>query len=994
MQLFQRALPLSAFLFFVVVVLSGTGQTAAAASIVMGDNTILTTTSSGIANTLIAQQATLSQPATLQSLSFYVGTPRGNLRLGVYDATGPGGGPGNKIAETVSLTPVAGWNSAAVTPVALQAGTYWLAYLDNNNSLALRFALTGTSRYYTFSFGTLPATFSATPSVSNAHASFYGTLVTATDTTPPSVSVSTPANGANVSGTVSVSASASDNVGVTGVQFFLDSATLGAQDIASPYSVSWNTTSISNGAHTLAARARDAAGNAATSTILVTVANAATISGQAVSSITQSGATVAWNTNQAATSQVEYGLTTAYGQITPVDTALVTAHSVAISGLVSNTLYNYRVHSKNAQGVETIGPNATFKTAVAPDTQAPSVPAGLGATTTSSSQINLIWNPSTDNVGVAGYKVFRNGSQIATTTAVSFSNTGLAANTTYMYAVAAFDAAGNASGLSNTVQATTTPPDATIHLGILGDSASDEYRADDNRGGAYAETTLNWVELLVRYRGLDVGPWGNWGGTRRSGYEYNWALSGATAEDVVSQGQPQGLAAQVAAGKVNTVILYVGANDFAIWNGTFQAIYDGSLSGQALTDHLNTIIQDYATAIDIVRAAGPVNMIVTTVADRSRGPTFIATFPDPVRRQAVSNAIAMVDAGIQSVVDARPGVVLVDFFNPLSDPDILPRIDKDSNFIVGGQVIQSQADGDEPHHVIIGDHDHTGTVGGGLLANFLFVDTVDAHFGGTLVPFTDQEILTNAGIFPGVNWPSTPTNLVAVATSSSQINLTWNPSTDNAGISQYLISRNGVTVGSSNATSFSDTGLVASTTYAYTVTAVDTAGNASTYSATASSTTLSGPNNPPPGPITVGETALFSPNGGAANLAVAQDATLAQSATLQSMSFYVTAPAGSLRLGVYNSAGPGGGPGALVAQTNSFVPIAGWNTQNVISQVRLQPGTYWLAFVNNNSALGFSIEMTSGNYRIASSAFGPLPATFSSIQSGIAHLSIYATLQP
>src|SRR6185295_5345010 len=70
-------------------------------------------------------------------------------------------------------------------------------------------------------------------------------------------------------------------------------------------------------------------------------------------------------------------------------------------------------------------------------------------------------------------------------------------------------------------------------FGVMGDSGSDEYRADDNRGGAYAATTLNWVELLVRFRGLDFGPWATWGEPRRTGYEYNWARSGARAADVI-----------------------------------------------------------------------------------------------------------------------------------------------------------------------------------------------------------------------------------------------------------------------------------------------------------------------------------------------------------------------------------------------------------------------------------------------------------------------------
>ena len=95
------------------------------------------------------------------------------------------------------------------------------------------------------------------------------------DTTPPAVSITAPANGATVSATINVSAGASDNVGVAGVQFLLDGANLGAEDTSSPYSVSWNTTAASNGSHTLVARARDAAGNTQTSSVTVTVQNQA-----------------------------------------------------------------------------------------------------------------------------------------------------------------------------------------------------------------------------------------------------------------------------------------------------------------------------------------------------------------------------------------------------------------------------------------------------------------------------------------------------------------------------------------------------------------------------------------------------------------------------------------------------------------------------------------------------------------------------------------------
>jgi hypothetical protein len=84
-----------------------------------------------------------------------------------------------------------------------------------------------------------------------------------------------PASGATVSGSsVTLSATASDNIGVAGVQFKLDGTNLGAEDTASPYTITWDSTTTTNGSHTLTATARDAAGNTTTSTgVAVTVSN-------------------------------------------------------------------------------------------------------------------------------------------------------------------------------------------------------------------------------------------------------------------------------------------------------------------------------------------------------------------------------------------------------------------------------------------------------------------------------------------------------------------------------------------------------------------------------------------------------------------------------------------------------------------------------------------------------------------------------------------------
>jgi hypothetical protein len=92
------------------------------------------------------------------------------------------------------------------------------------------------------------------------------------DTTPPTVSITNPANGATVSGTVTITATASDNVGVTDVQCRIDSGSW-TSDSTSPYSWSWDTTQETDGSHTITCRAYDAAGNYADDSVTVTVSN-------------------------------------------------------------------------------------------------------------------------------------------------------------------------------------------------------------------------------------------------------------------------------------------------------------------------------------------------------------------------------------------------------------------------------------------------------------------------------------------------------------------------------------------------------------------------------------------------------------------------------------------------------------------------------------------------------------------------------------------------
>jgi len=148
------------------------------APLTCGEPSVLSSSDSGNAGFLIASSASLSQAATIQSLSFYTKAGAGKIRLGLYDATGPRAGPGAKKAETAELSlSGAGWYTAAVTTqVALSPGTYWLAFVANSNSLVAASDSTGSTKYYRYPYGALPAMFSTAPSSLTEHFSMYATL--------------------------------------------------------------------------------------------------------------------------------------------------------------------------------------------------------------------------------------------------------------------------------------------------------------------------------------------------------------------------------------------------------------------------------------------------------------------------------------------------------------------------------------------------------------------------------------------------------------------------------------------------------------------------------------------------------------------------------------------------------------------------------------------------------------------------------------------------
>lgn len=322
------------------------------------------------------------------------------------------------------------------------------------------------------------------------------------DTTPPIVSITSPANNATISATTNITASASDDTAVTKVEFYVD-GTLRATDTSSPYTYSFNPASFSVGTHQLTARAYDAAGLSTTSSIVnVTVPDTTppVISAVSASSVTQTSATVTWTTNEAADSQVKYGTTTAYGSTTTLNTAKVTTHSVSLTGLTAGTTYHYQVVSKDAANNSTSSSDATFTTqAPAADTTAPtiSVSAPNNGASVSGKSVTVSATAS-DNVGVSGVQFKLDGNNLGSEdTSAPYTmtwDTSTVSNGTHKISAVARDAAGNTKTateititVSNTYKSADINEDGAVNIldfsllvGKFGQSGSGLGRADIN----------------------------------------------------------------------------------------------------------------------------------------------------------------------------------------------------------------------------------------------------------------------------------------------------------------------------------------------------------------------------------------------------------------------------------------------------------------------------------------------------------------------------------
>jgi len=234
--------------------------------------------------------------------------------------------------------------------------------------------------------------------------------------------------------------------------------------------------------------------------------------------------------------------------------------------------------------------------------------------------------------------------------------------------------------------------------------------------------TWSWTPWLVN-RGLSFG----------TSYAYNVAEGGATSATLISTHQDTRVRDWVAAGNVDVPVMMIGGNDFL---GIVTQLASGTLSGTALTNTLNTTVNNIVSATDTVRGAHPDGFILCSVPNVLAAPALASVRNDPNQAQRVINATNYVNGQLKAAAIAR-GAPFIDLAALTSD--II-----NSPLVVGGVTISTSGYGTDPTYFCI-DEIHPGTIGHGLMAN-LVIKTLNDSYHMTYAMFTDQEMLTIAGI--------------------------------------------------------------------------------------------------------------------------------------------------------------------------------------------------------------------------------------------------------
>ncbi|TXH67187.1 MAG: alpha-amylase [Lysobacteraceae bacterium] len=464
------------------------------------------------------------------------------------------------------------------------------------------------------------------------------------------------------------------------------------------------------------------------------------------------------------------------------------------------------------------------------DTTPPVFQGTLSATNLSDRAVSITWQPATDNVRVAGYQIFRNGTLVGSGSGTQFNDSGLTPSTTYSYQVLAFDAAGNQSSRSPVLAVTTRAADTTAPTAPGTPSLVSATASSIALGWTAATDNYGVSDYLIYRNGTQVGT--TTGTTYTdSGLQPSTAYSYTVrARDAAGNLSATSAALQTstAAGNVATVYYRAPAGwttvnlHYSPNGGTWTAV-----PGVAMTLACTGWYR-YSANLGAASGLAATFNNGAGVWDNNNGNNYaLGTGLSTVQSGSVGTGVNPCDADIQAP----------------STPTNLTGRAIDSNSVSLAWSASTDNVGVAGYRVYRGATQVASVTGGaayvdnGLTASTAYSYSVRAYDAAGNLSAASASIGVTTPAPADTQAPSVPAGLAYANLTSTSLTLSWAASTDNVGVATYLVLRNGVQVATTAATSYANSGLSANTAYAYTVKAQDAAGNTSAASTALNVTT-------------------------------------------------------------------------------------------------------------------------------------------------------------
>jgi len=476
-----------------------------------------------------------------------------------------------------------------------------------------------------------------------------------------------------------------------------------------------------------------------------------------------------------------------------------------------------------------------------PNTVPPTVPTGLAGSSNNPAIVNLTWNPSSDNVGVAGYNVFRDGTQVGTTITPNYQDTGLTGGATHTYSVEAFDLGGNVSVPSLSVNVTTrdnTPPSVPQNVTPIADSSE--------------KVTLTWSPSTDNVAVHD--------------YLVFWGLSPVSLAQVgrVISPNTQYIAYPLSAG---TMYYYgVEAEDTSGNISAMSTVVSVTMPLPPSAPANLTVTPQSTTKIALAwstAASGglPVTNYQVYRGNAPTGLTLLVKLSQTSYNDKSASpgttyyyAVAAVDSGgdvsamspvVQTAAFALPGAPTNLTFAPFSDTKLQLTWTASAS---GGLPIQKYVvyrGSTATNLAQVATVQQTSYTDSSVTAGMeYYYGVVAADTAGDLSPMSAATSVT------APSPPQAPANLTPTAISGTKIGLSWSPAVSGGfpmknykvfmGASADSLSQ----IATVTTTSYTDTGLTAGNTYYYAVQAADTSGAVSPMSSVVTGSTLISPAAP------------------------------------------------------------------------------------------------------------------------------------------------------